>query len=50
MGKKVRWSWELVKQHLDSQEDPLVLGSLLVPEGLADPETDKGLVNNQLSP
>lgn len=25
---------------LDSQEDPLVLGNLLVPEALADPETN----------
>lgn len=31
-------------EHMDSQEGPLILGNLLVPEGLADPET-----NNQVS-
>lgn len=36
---------------LDSQEGPLVLGNLSVPEDLADPETNNTwlLVNNQLS-
>lgn len=27
-------------EHVDSQEGPLILGNLLVPEGLADPETN----------
>lgn len=35
MGKGV-----MVVMHMDSQEAPLVLGNLLVPEGLADPKTD----------
>lgn len=50
--KKRRWVTEsLVWWCLNLQEGPLVLGNLLVPEVLADPETNNKwpLVNNQLS-